>query len=285
MNIDLECCGLLALILQDSPKDRQYILCVLARSNSIPIRIHYDSKYEYPTFYSYSNIRIPLYLMGEGVLSNVPRQRYAKRLISSQYLSLAEALINKAKNSNTAQKLESVSKFINLENKTAYNEAETFLVFRDKATAFIQNYSQQNKATVSSFLGQELSKQAFKDEEKAPVSVTPAEIQITEPSWSQDFHWEGKSLIFGSYGKITLNSRDTRTVFKELFRAKGNWVELKKLRELTGKDIKKYIRPTIGQIQRSMKSELKKHISFPSTTTDNLLPKPRGGAYRIKYSP
>lgn len=87
MNIDVECTDLLNLILQDSPNDRQFILCVLARSNSSVARITLNPNTEYPTFHGYSNSRTPFYLMGKGVLSNVPREGAAKRLISSHHLS------------------------------------------------------------------------------------------------------------------------------------------------------------------------------------------------------
>lgn len=69
MNIDVECIALLCLILQDTPRDRQYILCVLARSNSLPSRIVFHSNTDYPTFYGYFNNKIPHYLMGQGVIS------------------------------------------------------------------------------------------------------------------------------------------------------------------------------------------------------------------------
>jgi len=141
MNIDIESIGLLSLILQDSPKDRQLILCVLARSNSVPTRITFNPNTDYPTFYGYSNSRIPLYLMGKGVVSNVPREGFAKRIISSNYLSRAETIINRSNNWDIPQKLFSVSKFITLDNKTAYKDAEVFLVFRDKALDYIKDHA------------------------------------------------------------------------------------------------------------------------------------------------
>ena len=148
---------MLSLILQDSPKDRQLILCVLARSNAVPTRITFNPNTDYPTFYGYSNSKVPLYLMGKGVLSNVPREGYAKRLISSHYLSYTETIINRAKNWDIQQKLMSVSKFITLDNKTAYKDAELFLVFRDKVLDYIKDYAASHNGEVSSFLGIELS--------------------------------------------------------------------------------------------------------------------------------
>ena len=159
MNIDGECIDLLSLIIQDSPKDRQLILCVLARANRAPTRIKFHSNTDDPTFYGYSNERIPYYLMGKGVLSNVPREGHAKRLISSHYLSHTETVINKAKNWDINQKLMSVSKFITLDNKTAYKDAEVFLVFRDKALDYIKDYATSHNENVSSFLGIELSEE------------------------------------------------------------------------------------------------------------------------------
>ena len=162
MNIDIESISLLSLILQDSPKDRQLILCVLARSNSVPTRITFKPSTDYPTFYGYSNSRIPFYLMGKGVLSNVPREGYAKRIISPHYLSYAETVINKAKNWDIHKKLMSVSKFITLDNKTSYKDVEIFLVFREKALEFIGDYAASHKDELTSFLGPELSREIFK---------------------------------------------------------------------------------------------------------------------------
>ncbi|MEK7551405.1 MAG: hypothetical protein AAB532_02295 [Patescibacteria group bacterium] len=170
MNIDIESIGLLSLILQDSPKDRQLILCVLARSNTVPTRITYNPNTDYPTFYGYSNSRTPLYLMGKGLLSNVPREGYAKRLISSHYLSHAETIINRANNWDIHQKLMSVSKFITLDNKTAYKDAELFLVFRDKTLDYIKGYSTSHQEEVSTFLGT-----SSKGVPKAEVSVKQAQ--------------------------------------------------------------------------------------------------------------
>src|SRR3989344_3176976 len=159
MNIDIESIGLLSLILQDSPKDRQLILCILAQSNTVPTRITFSPNTEYPTFYGYSNNRIPLYLMGKGVISNVPREGYAKRLLSSHYLSYSETIINRAKNWDINQKLMSVSKFITLDNKTAYKDAEVFLIFRDKAIGYIKDYAVSHRDEIASFLGQEFIKE------------------------------------------------------------------------------------------------------------------------------
>lgn len=157
MNIDIECIALLSLILQDSPKDRQLILCILARFNTGPLKIAFNPNTDYPTFYGYSNIRTTYYLMDKGVLSNVPREGYSKRLISSHYLSYTEAIINKAKNWDIQQKLTSISKFITLDNKTAYKDAELFLIFRDEALEYIKSYATSHEDEISSFLGVELS--------------------------------------------------------------------------------------------------------------------------------
>lgn len=177
MNIDNESIDLLNLILQDSPKERQLILCVLARSNSVPKRITLGPNTDYPTFYGYSNSRIPIYLMGKRVLSNVPREGSAKRLISSHYLSYSETIINRAKNWDIHQKLESVSKFITLDNKTAYKDAEVFLVFRDKTFDYIRDHAVSHKDELTSFLGPELSRE---------VSRTVTKEDVEEPDVPTD---------------------------------------------------------------------------------------------------
>lgn len=107
-----------------------------------------------------------------------------------------------------------------------------------------------------------------------------------EPLWLNDFKWEGKKFIFGEYGSTqTFKSDDRKALFAELTKAKGKWVTVRKLREVTeqGDD---YIRPTIGQIEKCFSGELSRHISIPSTKEDDLLPKPEGGegAYRIKIT-
>src|SRR3990170_4880625 len=56
----------------------------------------------------------------------------------------------------------SISKFITLDNKTAYKDVEVFLIFRDKAMGFIKDYASSHKEEISSFLGAELSGEIFK---------------------------------------------------------------------------------------------------------------------------
>lgn len=189
MNIDAESIALLSLILRDAPQDRQFILCVLARSNQVPGQIKFHSNTEYPTFYGYSNERMPFFLMGKGVLSNVPREGFAKRLISSHYLSYAETVINNAKNWDIHQKLMSVSKFITLDNKTGYKDAEVFLVFRDKAQDYIKDYLSQNHGQISGFLkskvgrfefGSQLLKQNEKIREEKGVDLRTRYDQLLE---------------------------------------------------------------------------------------------------------
>jgi len=161
MDIDTESIALLSLVLRDAPKDCQLILCILARSNQVPSPIKFHSNTEYPTFYGYSNERMPFFLMGKGIISNVPREGYTKRLISSHYLSYAETIINKAKNWSRDQQLMSVSKFITLDNRTTYKDAEVFLVFRDKAQNYISDYVHQNKEHISNFLRSKLGRFEF----------------------------------------------------------------------------------------------------------------------------
>lgn len=102
--------------------------------------------------------------------------------------------------------------------------------------------------------------------------------------WSESFKWQGKDFIFGKYGKRGFNSKTTIALFRSLTNAEGNWVTVRKLKEDSGKD-ENYVRPTIGQVEKSMNPELKKYISIPSTKEDDLQPKPSQGAYRIKFSP
>lgn len=161
MNIDAESIALLSLVLRDAPQDRQFILCVLARSNQVPSPIKFHSNTEYPTFYGYSNERIPYFLMGKEILSNVPREGSAKRLISSYYLSYAETVINKAKNWDVHQKIWSISKFITLDNKTAYKDAAVFLVFRDKAQDYIKDFINENQGEISGFLKSKVGRFEF----------------------------------------------------------------------------------------------------------------------------
>lgn len=161
MNIDAESIALLSLILRDAPQDRQLILCVLARSNQVPSQIKFHSNTEYPTFYGYSNERIPFYLMGKKVISNVPREGPAKRLISSEHLAYAETAISKTGNWDLSQKLFFVAKFIKLDNRTAYKDVALYLVFRDKAQDYIRDYVNQNRENISPFLGSKIGRFEF----------------------------------------------------------------------------------------------------------------------------
>lgn len=289
MNIDIESIGLLSLILQDSPKDRQLILCALARSNSVPARITFNPNTEYSTFYGYSNSRIPHYLMGNGVLNNVPRGGSAKKLVSAHYLSHAETVISNAKNWDIHQKLMSVSRYFVLDNRTAYKDAEVFLVFKDKALDYIKGYATAHQEELSSFLGPELSKEVFKTianevnslpSENVPHAQMPSGGNI---DWSEDFVWKGNDFIFGNYGKVSFVSPDRKKLFKLLTDAKGNWVTVQKMEKETGKDEAHYIRPTIGQIEHQFRSGLRKYVSIPSTRDDDAGVKPSQGAYRIRF--
>lgn len=278
MNIDIECISLLNLILQDSPKDRQFILCVLARSNSVPTRIPFHPDTDYPTFYGYSNSRTPLYLMGKGVLNNVPPEGPAKRLISSHYLSYEETIINRAKNWDINQKLWDTAKYITLDNKTGYKDAEVFLVFRDKALDYMKDYAALHEEELSSFLGPELSRELS----KTGTSIKPVS-KPAQPNWSDDFKWQGNTFVFGTYGSIDFNSPDRESLFRKLTNAKGSWV---KVSDLKGDTDYNFVRPTISQIEKRFSSDLKKYVSIPSQEHDDLPGKPEGhGAYRIKFSP
>lgn len=280
MNIDVESIGLLSLILQDSPKDRQFVLCVLARSNSTPTRITFKPNTDYPTFYGYSNSKIPFYLMSQGALSNVPREGHTKRLISSHHLSRMEVIINGAKNWNIHQKLMSVSKFITLDNKTVYKDTEVFLVFRDKALGYIKDYKTSHEEELSSFLGLKLKKEIFRAKASIKSATKPAQA-----NWSHDFKWQGRRFVFGKHGSTSIfNSKTRKALFSELTKAKGSWVTVRELKKITGKD-ETYVRPTIGQIERSFNKELQRYISIPSTKSDELKPTPASGAYRIKFTP
>lgn len=161
MNIDAESVAVISLILRDAPQDRQFILCVLARSNQVPAQIRFHSNTEYPTFYGYANERLPFYLMGRGVICNVPGQGTAKRLISSVNLAYTETAINNAKNWDISQKLNFASKFINLDNKTSYSVAGVYLLFRDPSQTYIKEYVDQNKDKVSPFLDSKLGRFKF----------------------------------------------------------------------------------------------------------------------------
>lgn len=108
--------------------------------------------------------------------------------------------------------------------------------------------------------------------------------QVLNAAWSDDFRWEKDRYVFGKFGMTTsFNSRDRKNLFKALTDAKGNWVTVKKLCEVTAQN-ENYVRPTIGQVERGFSDELLKHITIPSTIEDNLEPKPQEGAYRIKFT-
>lgn len=127
-------------------------------------------------------------------------------------------------------------------------------------------------------------KQSKNPEPEEEVS-NPVTNTKSTPLWIDDFHWEGKKFVFGKYGNTSsFNSKDRKSLFNELTKAKGDWVTVRKLREVT-KQNDAYVRPTIGQIENSWSKELRKHISIPATDKDDLFPKPEEGAYRIKFMP
>lgn len=103
--------------------------------------------------------------------------------------------------------------------------------------------------------------------------------------WSKDFKWQGKGFVFGKYGERSFSSKITRKMFDALTKAEGNWVTVKELKKISNNN-EDYVRQTLWQIEKSFKPKLKKHVSIPSTTGDDLKPKPLGGAgaYRIKFA-
>lgn len=124
----------------------------------------------------------------------------------------------------------------------------------------------------------------IKGKSEDEIEKTPKREVDQAALWSNDFKWQGRRFVFGQFGSIVFNSKTRQDLFRELTTTKGNWVTVKKLEEVTNKT-HDYVRPTIGQIERGMKQELKKHISLVSTEENSLLPKPTYGAYRIKFTP
>lgn len=241
MEIDYESAVLLCILLRESPQDHQYILCVLARSNAVPSPIKFGPNTEYPTFYGYYNEKIPFFLMGKGIISNVPRQGYAKRLISSAYLAYAETSINNATSFDVPKKLEFVSRFITLDNNTAYKDAEVYLVFRDKAIGFIANYVDRNRERLSQFLSSKLGR--FEDGRRILCQQ-----KEEAPNWPKEAKRLKNSFIFDEKNQVDfLNDCSIRfKIFNVLFEAKGGWVSIDELASFTqAGDAKR----TIRQIQ------------------------------------
>jgi hypothetical protein len=115
--------------------------------------------------------------------------------------------------------------------------------------------------------------------EEEPKIVSPQKPQ-SKANWSDDFQWDKNSFVFGKYGKVSFTSNDRIHILKVLTSKKGNWATISELKGNKGAD---YLRSTIGQIEKLLPKEVKKYISIPSTTDDNLGNKPSEGAYRIKF--
>ena len=170
----------------------------------------------------------------------------------------------------------SVSKFITLENRTTYRDAEVFLVFRDKAINYIQDYTTSHQGELSTFLGT-FNKGVLKTE--APVKQG---IISALPNWKNDFVWEGKKFVFGEYGSINFTSKDREHILRTLTDKKGGWATISELR---GNKDAGYVRSTIKQIEDRLPNEARKHIKIVSTQEDDSIEKPNAGAYRIKVQP
>lgn len=121
--------------------------------------------------------------------------------------------------------------------------------------------------------------------EKSNESQTPQEQRVptTAPTWSDSFKWlSGKKYSFGQYGTIEFTSKDRLHILTTLVNKLGGWATVK---ELSGNKDDKYVRTTIKQIENRLPKETKEVIKIVPTTDDNLLPKPSGGAYRIRFIP
>lgn len=111
-----------------------------------------------------------------------------------------------------------------------------------------------------------------------------AAITETSHDWPENFKWEGNTFVFGDYGKISFSNGDAKKLFEMLTKTRGGWVTIKEMEKETGKDGTKYIRPTLGQIGKRFKGELKKHITIIPTTSSDAKGTPESGAYQIKYT-
>lgn len=121
--------------------------------------------------------------------------------------------------------------------------------------------------------------------EKSNESQTPEEKRefATTPAWSDIFKWlSDKKYSFGQYGTIEFTSKDRLHILTTLVNKLGGWATVK---ELSGNKDDKYVRTTIKQIENRLPKEAKEVIKIVPTTDDNLLPKPPGGAYRIRFTP
>lgn len=100
--------------------------------------------------------------------------------------------------------------------------------------------------------------------------------------WPEDFRWEGKTFVFGEYGKIDFKSKDRRHIFKTLTDKKGDWATI---REMKSEKDAGYVRSTIKQIEDRLPKKVKEHIIIISTRDDDSEEKPNVGAYKIKILP
>jgi len=157
--------------------------------------------------------------MQKEVISNVPRKEYAKRLLSSHDLSYTETIINKTSDWNINKKLESVSKFIKLDNNTTYKEAEVFLIFRNKALDYIKDYTLLHKDEMASFFGQEFIKEnhleSFFDEDQYHASTNPIQIDYKDKASRKGLEkkWDALQTIWSTY--ISTNKQDNILIPKE----------------------------------------------------------------------
>ncbi len=118
------------------------------------------------------------------------------------------------------------------------------------------------------------------------VVTAPTQQAVQTPCWQDVFGWINNKFVFGEYGSTgEITSPTKKKLLDELVKAKGNWVTISKLKLATNKD-NDYVRVTIGHIEKSFDSNLKKHISIPSTVeADDTFPAPQQGAYRIVFTP
>lgn len=115
-------------------------------------------------------------------------------------------------------------------------------------------------------------------EQNASVNVPSTNIK-EKPKWPEDFYWEGKTFIFGKYGRLSIQSAGRYHILKLLTDKKGGWATIN---ELKGTQNAGYVRSTIKQIEDRLPEEAKKYIKIISTLENNEENKPASGAYRIK---
>ena len=247
---------LLTAILADVEIDKEYIICVMAKTDSYRNR-RLASKGDLPMIYGYIRERIPVYLMKRKIMTNIPREGSELQLISGSDLPKVEMVINGGGNWDLTKKLEFIGGYLNKGASKDYPTAQPYLVYRSKVQEYIDEME---------------SKQSM-------LEVTSSEVGVGALVLVEK---KGASFIFGE-GEIVQFEKTDQNQYKlfEYFIDQKKKISMGELSDKFGNEIGD-IKKDLGRLRIRIESQCKGWLKLNGIAGDR---KSKGSAvYWLSYS-